>query len=262
MKISLLLPTLGERICELGRLLDSLSKQKYSNYEVVIVSQSHHGMVEALVRSFGVIHDAHIPIDRKGLTHARNIGLRFCTRDIVTLTDDACWYRPATLSLIAQCFANDPELDCLITQIYDYDNHNYYKRYRKKTKVLTSKLELMSVSSIELSFKRACFTKDFDERFGLGSGLYLSCEEGDFLLSNFDKGKKIVYEPIVTVYHPRKPRLKNDSWAFAKGALYAKHANLLISHAVLIRDLLVKHENNYRSFMAGYRHYRENEGRA
>ena len=47
----------------------------------------------------------------------------------------------------------------------------------------------------------ACFTKDFDERFYLGSGLYLSCEEVDFLLSNFDKGKKIVYEPIVTVYH-------------------------------------------------------------
>ena len=44
--ISILVPTMGTRENELKRLIESLKKQTYKNFEVVIVSQSNHDMVE------------------------------------------------------------------------------------------------------------------------------------------------------------------------------------------------------------------------
>ena len=44
--ISILVPTMGTRENELKRLIESLKKQTYNNFEVVIVSQGNHDMVE------------------------------------------------------------------------------------------------------------------------------------------------------------------------------------------------------------------------
>ena len=235
MKLSVLLPTLGHREVELSRLLDSLVAQDFKNFEVIIVSQDRHQQIKKIIKSYSELDINHISIDEKGLSHARNIGLKRCAGDIVVLSDDDCWYDNNAFSLIANQFLEDPQLDCLLTQIYDMDNGILYKEYKASSKKIRNIFRLMSVSSIEISFRIDSFNCHFDECFGLGSTLYPCGEEIDYLLTNFTGGKKYVYIPVVTVYHPRKD--DNDKKRiFAKGALYAKHFNWFVAQIVLLRD--------------------------
>ena len=81
--ISLLVPTLGKREQELRRLFDSLERQTYKDFEVVIVSQGNHDFVESCVASYDFKHK-HIKSDTLGLSVARNVGLKYIEGDIFT----------------------------------------------------------------------------------------------------------------------------------------------------------------------------------
>ena len=50
--ISLIVATLGERKEELRRLLDSLNAQNYQDFEIIIVSQDNHEVVEKLIMEY------------------------------------------------------------------------------------------------------------------------------------------------------------------------------------------------------------------
>jgi Glycosyltransferases involved in cell wall biogenesis len=257
MKISLLLPTLGERDYELERLLNSLIEQEYKDFEVIIISQANHDKVKEIVHTFNqlsIIHDC--LYSQSGLSLARNRGLELCSGDIIMLSDDDCWYPRESLSTILQEFKINPQLDVLLTQIFDYDQNILYKKYSKEESRIINKYNLMSRSSIEIAFKRRTCNKRFDEEFGLGAK-YKCGEEADFLLSLFSATKEYRYVPKITVYHPRKNNVYNKERIIAKGALYSKHFNIAISHIVLLRDLLVKKQNNYYHFFKGFKSYKK-----
>ena len=65
MKVSILLPTLGERIDELKRLFNSLEEQTNKSFELIIISQGNHKEVEALLSKYSFKYN-HINIDKKG----------------------------------------------------------------------------------------------------------------------------------------------------------------------------------------------------
>ena len=48
MKVSILLPTLGERIDELKRLFNSLEEQTNKSFELIIISQGNHNASTSL----------------------------------------------------------------------------------------------------------------------------------------------------------------------------------------------------------------------
>ena len=52
MELSILLPTLGNRIDELKRLFISLENQNNKSFELIIVSQGNHKIIEELLREF------------------------------------------------------------------------------------------------------------------------------------------------------------------------------------------------------------------
>lgn len=253
-RISILVPTLGQRPEEFLRLLESIEKQNYLYKEVVVVSQKNHDIVNEIIDKFPNLVCFHIKTDELGLSKARNLGIKYCKGDIIMLSDDDCWYEENALKNINCQFKNN--IDILLTQIYDKQNEKYYKNYNKERKFIRKKMELMSRSSIEIAFRRDIEKAYFDENFGLGAQ-FVCGEEIDFLLSNF-KGNNILYDPEITVYHPRK-NIKNKGQIVAKGALYAKHYSVFLCFAVLLRDLIVKHENNFIEFMNGYKELRKLE---
>ena len=55
MLFSILLPTLGLRIKEIDRLISSLNKQEFSDYEIVIVSQINHQGIEELIKNGNIL---------------------------------------------------------------------------------------------------------------------------------------------------------------------------------------------------------------
>ena len=49
MKISVLVPTLGTREMEIRRLLETLEKQSYKDFEIIFVTQDNHEIVKDIL---------------------------------------------------------------------------------------------------------------------------------------------------------------------------------------------------------------------
>lgn len=254
MKMSVLVPTLGQREKEIIRLLDSLQNQNYDNYEIVIVTQVNHDFIKQTISGYKNMDIIQVKINETGLSKARNRGLEVATGEIVLLSDDDCWYPSYALSSIADKFKIHNNVKILLTQIYDPMKKELYKQYSKKEGYISNKLQLMRKSSIEIAFKRNMISySKFDERFGLGSE-FVCGEELDFLLNNYAKNT-IFYTPKITVYHKKKENSSNNKQIIAKGAIYGKNFNVFICLLVLVRDLIIKRENNFKYFWKGYNEY-------
>lgn len=195
MKISVLVPTLGTRERELKRLFYSLHQQLYKNFEVVLVVQGNYLAVEKIASSFCSLAIRKVYLQEKGLSKARNAGLKETAGDIVVLSDDDCWYPKDALEKIAVIFQKEPSVKVVLTQIYDKEREVLYKSYPAKKCYISNKLQLMSKSSIEIAYrKKGIRSAGFDERLGLGAE-FVCGEEIDFLLRNFWK-YKLCYNSI------------------------------------------------------------------
>lgn len=254
MKISVLVPTLGSREEELNRLIDTLEKQTYKNFEVIFVTQGNHDKIANMIKSHKHLTIKQLKMNTKGLSKARNVGLKAVTGDIVILSDDDCWYPFDAFEHITDIFDAQKNAKIVLTQIFDPNKNVLYKSYDSNSQYINNKLKLMAKSSIEIAFKKdLVLNSRFDELFGLGSK-FICGEEIDFLLSNYEK-KTIYYSPTITVFHDRKDGSSNQNQIIAKGAIYGKNFNVLICLLVLFRDLFIKHENNFKYFWEGYNEY-------
>ena len=258
MNVSFIVATLGQREDELRRLLDSLTKQTYKDFEVIFITQIEHASVERIMKDFEGLRFKHVKIERKGLSIARNAGIKEAEGDICILADDDGWYNAEAVEKIVGKFEANPQISVLMTQIYDKDQNVPYKNYPSKEAIINQKIKLMSKTSSEIALRRSRL-KDcqFDERFGLGAE-FVCGEEVDFLLRNY-KRNTYLYTPIVTMYHPKKMCRDSNKQVIAKGALYKKQFNLAVSLLVLMRDLIMKKQNNFKYFFEGYNEYRKRE---
>ena len=65
----------------------------------------------------------------------------------------------------------------------------------------------------------------------------------------------IFYILEVTVYHKKKENGSSNKQIIAKGAVYGKNFNIFICLLVLLRDLVLKKEKNFKYFFEGYNEY-------
>ena len=252
MKISVLVPTLGTREKEIRRLLETLEKQSYKDFEIIFVTQDNHEIVKDIICKYSNLDIKQIEMSVKGLSRARNRGLEQASGEIVVLSDDDCWYPSDALEIINKRIINS-DADIILSQIYDPKDKKTYKNYSSKIKIIKSKYELMSKSSIEIAIKDNKINQEFDTNFGLGAK-YECGEEVDFLLAHFKKCK-IIYFPDITVYHLKKNKRDSNKQIMAKGAIYAKNFNVIVAFLICLRDLIKKKENNFRYFWKGYYEY-------
>lgn len=253
--ISFLVPTLGQRMFELSRLLQSLENQKDYNFEVIVVAQGEYEAINMLCEKYILKFFVKVISDNGiGLSRARNIGLRYCSGEVIVLSDDDCWYPNDAVKNIINQFDSE-QCDILLTQIYDFEHCELYKTYKNEQKKIHISTELLSKSSIEIAFRRKFIPLKFDEQFGIGAK-YVCCEEVDFLLRALKKGANIYYLPIITVYHERKMNPSTPRQIQAKAALYAKDLNILYLFTVCIRDLLFRRQNTFRNMVQGFLDYK------
>lgn len=206
--ISLILPTLGTREKEINRLFNSLESQEDKEFEVIIVSQDNHDKVDKYLedRRFNY---RHIKINKKGLSIARNEGLKYVSGNIITFSDDDCWYKKDSFKFIKRYFK---ENNCQIAtfQHYDLEQQQYPKQYHNSYIKSISKRDVLRQSSIDI-FLDTKLVKDFkigfDERFGVGA-MYKSGEENIYLMDLYNKNYNIEYYPKIISYHPYKTKDK------------------------------------------------------
>ena len=205
--ISIIIPTIGTRKTELNRLLTSLENQSNNDFEIIIVSQDNHEDVTAQINQVSIKDKInHVKLHKKGLSYSRNEGMKHVNGDIVTFSDDDCWYPEDAVQNVYNYFKDHPKTGVSCYQIFDPTSNEFYKKYQPQAQEKVNFQELFRKSSIEIFVNLKVVEKSdvkFDEDFGLGAK-YPSGEENVFLTDLQKRGYEISYEPSVIVYHPKK----------------------------------------------------------
>lgn len=226
---SLILPTLGTRIPELKRLLNSLLKQDGVEIELIVIIQDNYSEIEKVVKDYNrKMKIKLINTDIKGLSKARNLGLQHVEGNVVTFTDDDCWYPQ---NILREIRTRIEESQISTFQIYDLQRNELFKQYSPVKTKHQSILKSFKISSIEIFINlNRIDIKDlvFDECFGLGAK-YPSGEENNLLLDLIKKKYKVNYYPKVVVYHRITEKVFNQDELYVKGAFLRRNFNLAFS---------------------------------
>lgn len=225
MKFSLLLPTLGNRVPEIHRLFNSIEAQTYNNLELIVVTQDNHEEVAKIIEEHSIENVKHIRINEKGISISRNAGLPYITGDILTFTDDDCWYAPNAFETVKK-YMEEYNPDIATFMHMDPDRNEYTKVYPNEKQINFSKRHTLKQISFDIyvSIKNVPDYKiGFDERFGVGRN-YNSGEENIYLMDLYNKGyKKMCFFPELIAYHPKKDNNYLDEKSFvAKGPLFKR----------------------------------------
>jgi glycosyltransferase involved in cell wall biosynthesis len=191
-----------ERVTELGGLLDSLERQTYRRFRVLVVDQNDDDRLGGLLRDH-----ASLDVDRlrarRGLSHARNAALGRVRADLVAFPDDDCAFPDDLLERVAQRFAEDPGIGGLTGRAADAQGHSSPSWARDG--VVLTRENLWNRAISYTIFLRSSVVKavgDFDEQLGLGADTpWSSGEEIDYLLRALSVGGRIEYDPNLLVLH-------------------------------------------------------------
>jgi len=240
-KFYLILATLQRRK-ELNNFLKSLNEQTYKNFELIVVDQNDRISINDIVTKYTKLFPIHhIKMKEKGLSLARNVGIKFfkdniiCNKEmIVAFPDDDCEYPPKLLENVYNIFKEKKEYQ-IITGI-SIDRNKYVissgKFGKRSSKINYSNIFKTAISyTIFIKFSNKEEIPFFDEKLGIGT-FFGSSEETDYIYLLLKRGYKGFYYPEkIFVYHPIK-ELNFDNqknlervynYSLGMGAFYKKH---------------------------------------
>ena len=227
---SLIVTTLG-RTTELARLLESLDRQTYKQFETIIVDQNPDDRLVSIIAKHPNLTIRHVRSAR-GAAHGRNRGLELARGEIIAAPDDDCWYPEDLLNSVWTWFAEHREFHGLFTSIRD-ENGLLQKQRRRGT--LRCECDRSTVWHYGIEFN-SFFRKKvvnsvgkYDERLGPGAATgFQSGEGGDYFLRVLDQGYRISFEPSFSVYHafmrePARELRQAYPYALGTGFVLRKH---------------------------------------
>ena len=276
-EFSLIIGTLN-RTKELQACLESIKLQICDSYEIIIVDQSDNNKTRELVEKSSDGRIKYIYTDIKGLSHARNIGIKEASGKYLCLLDDDAVYPPQYLETIKNLIGEDRIVSGVIFSIDDYKTPfiNYQKCLDGKEMSVTRIVE--ACPSAALAFPRNLVLQigGFNECLGVGNE-FAAGEETEFLLRALDARYSVIHSKKTIAYHPIKPvdysNLKGVyKHAMGKGALYKieckrghkirlllfamKNTIGMIIKMFLERDKKSFYKARYSGFANGYRSFK------
>lgn len=106
---SVVVPTFN-RSDDLSRCLESLSRQTYSDFDVIIANGGDYSNVARIAGEFRNLRIKILNQERKGLTEARNLGWRHAQSDILCFIDDDLVVSPEWLDNVNKTFLSDDNI--------------------------------------------------------------------------------------------------------------------------------------------------------
>jgi glycosyltransferase involved in cell wall biosynthesis len=200
--VSLVVCTLA-RQAQLRRLFDSLSGQTDPDFEVVLVDQNPPGMLDPLVAEFSGRLTLHHLRSAKGLSRARNVGVRYARAAIVGFPDDDCWYDSTVVAQVTRAFGCDGP-DVLTGRTLDADGTESVSGFRPQSGPIDRDNVFSSGNSSTLFARRTVIDMvgGFDERLGVGAATpFQSGEETDLLLRCLALGRSAFFDRDFIVRH-------------------------------------------------------------
>jgi glycosyltransferase involved in cell wall biosynthesis len=228
-RFSLVLATVN-RVEELKQFLDSLTKQKDVKLELIIVDQNPDDRLLPILsnyqNAFSIIH-LH---SGKGLSKARNVGLKSISGDIVAFPDDDCEYPTGLLQYVQEKFEQAHQLNGLTGRTITHNGEPSVGKFDLVTgQINKQNVWLRGVSITIFLHTSVASHLVFDETLGVGAQ-WGSGEETDFLLQALSRGATILYDPNLKVIHPPPPTTytpqlvqKEYTYGLGMGRVLKKH---------------------------------------
>lgn len=229
MYFSLIVATLN-RTKELESLFNSLIKQDYLQFEVIVIDQNAHNLVNEICLSYtNKINIKYFKVEFKGLSKARNYGLNFASGSIIAFPDDDCVYSNDVLSRAANLFKNST-INVLTGDTIDLiTGKKYLKTFNINTVINYSNVFKSAISYTIFIRYKLISDIYFDENLGVGAK-FGSAEETDLIIKLLKLKYIGYYTPDILVYHPfsrNSDLVRNYNYALGFGALHRKHFDLL-----------------------------------
>jgi len=212
LKFSLILATV-EHTKEVERFLEHLEKQTCRDFELIIVDQNGDDCLVPIIASYNNrFQILHLRLSTRGISRARNFGLKYVSGNIVAFPDDDCWYPPDLLEKISNLFEEKPKTEGIV--IRSVDQNGMPSTIKGSDKAQT--INLINVQWIAVSY--AIFLRKtvvdkvglFDETLGVGADtLWGAGEENDYLIRAMKEGFRFYYFPFIYVHHLEPVRIYN-----------------------------------------------------
>lgn len=221
MKFSIIIGTLN-RHKELQECINCLLQQTYRAFEIIIVDQSQEDFSQ--ITDFDKDLIKYIRIDKKGLSHARNVAISMATGDYICLVDDDGLYDPNVLEVadkiideIHPVILGGKMIDP-VSGICRSNEGESIINWNSSFKYLVSPTMIIETEFLKIH--------NFDERFGVGS-TYGSGEETDIVLAALKVRKLVYYCDRYIVRHHVEVNGISDvdrvvSYSYGRGALLKK----------------------------------------
>jgi glycosyltransferase involved in cell wall biosynthesis len=238
MKISVIICTYN-RAESLKKTLDSIKNMSIPNdlsWEILMVDNNSSDNTKKVIEEFRIksgLNVVYVFEEKRGLSNARNSGIRNAQGEIIVFTDDDCIPDKNWLFFISKEFEADPSLSLIggRVELYDPNDQPVTIRTSKERNHFTSIGQLFSlIPGCNFAFHRRILDAlgGFDPDFGAGTRVK-AAEDSDFLYRAYKMGFKMVYSPEILVYHNHGRRTKeqvfnlNKGYIIGCGAFYCKH---------------------------------------
>ncbi|MES2284326.1 MAG: glycosyltransferase family A protein [Bacteroidota bacterium] len=205
--ISIIIPTYNREKCIL-ELLQSLFKQDYKNYEIIIIDQSDQLSEEK--KSFINAHEnkfKYFHIDERGRSLAKNYGILQAKGDIILFCDDDIIPPYNFLSTHVKHYLNE-KIGAVSCRLVEEGDKEVYVRIPLKTTFYgrlinkpysTNSNFVTSLNGGNMSIRKAALDKSgFFEEYFEGTSMV---EEPDIAYRVLMNGYKIYFDSSITVMH-------------------------------------------------------------
>jgi len=223
--VSMIVATLN-RVDELERLLDSLDSQTYKDFEVIVVDQNPDDRLRPVLERHPGLSIQYLRSAR-GVSRARNVGLPVAKGEIIAFPDDDCWYPPQLLADVRAWFDAHPQYGALFATLRDADGSPVGPKWPDRT-ITVDRKNVFSIGLSANAFLPRTVTDAiglFNENIGVGASTpYQAGEDLDYCLRPLAVGYQMIFEPALTVHHPRfhnPERLRRTTYGYALGGAYA-----------------------------------------
>jgi GT2 family glycosyltransferase len=200
----LVVPTLG-RSDDLARFLDALEAQSYRSFRLtVVVDQDGKAGLEPTLAPYRDRINLQLVESPRGLSRARNAGLRQVAGDVVSFPDDDCWYPPDLLQRVADTLERNPDWDGVTGRTVDESGGSSVMLWQKEAGLITRDNVWRTAITVTIFLRQALVERVgfFDEMLSLGSGTpWGSGDETDYVLRALAAGFTLGYDPSIVVYH-------------------------------------------------------------
>lgn len=206
LKISCVILTMGNRVAELNRAVESALNQVDGDVEVVIVgngadvpevSATPPDGSAASVKTIRLEHNAGIPA-------GRNRGVEECSGDVVLFLDDDGWYaNQKVVAHVRDRFATEPDLAVISFRVMDPEGSGSQRRHVPRLRA--GDPERSSPVTTFLGGASAIRRSAFLQVGGLPERFFYAHEETDLAWRLLGEGYRIEYDAETVMYHPQVP---------------------------------------------------------